>query len=223
MTDHPRVIHAVARRRALRMVEPGRNPDRVVLPDLDHFLAELGVAVALRLGEAIVIDLRLRVMVRRIARPAAGKRHDFAQHQLDFGPASCVGRRSCARSAARVRHLARDRAARSPPAAGREDARRELPAYWRSRRRSARQSVRASILTAVPAATCTQLADSSNSELALELAERQLADRGLRIRPLISSHAVSQRRRRRPGVRRRPAAALRDRSPMDCQRRVRAA
>src|SRR5687768_5146926 len=85
MTDHPGVIHAVARRCALRVVEPGWNLDRVVLPNLDDLLAELGVAVALRLGEAIVIDLVLRMVVRRVARPAAGEGHDFAEHQLDFG------------------------------------------------------------------------------------------------------------------------------------------
>ena len=48
VADHPGVVHAVAGRRALRMVVAGQDLDRVVLAHLEHLLAELGVAVALR-------------------------------------------------------------------------------------------------------------------------------------------------------------------------------
>ena len=85
VADHPGVIHAVTGRRALRMVVAGHDLDRVVLPHLEHLLAEFGVAEALRVREAVVIDLGLRMVMRRIARPAAGQRHDFAEHQVHFG------------------------------------------------------------------------------------------------------------------------------------------
>ena len=118
VADHPGVVHAVARRRALRVIEAGGNADGVVLSHLDDLLAQLRVAVALRLGEAIVIDLGLRMMMRRIARPAAGKRHDFAEHQLDFGRrvAAIEDRAHVAQRA--LADLAACRGARSAPAAG---------------------------------------------------------------------------------------------------------
>ena len=71
MPDHPRIIHAVARRRALGVIIAVEDLDGVVLPDLVHGLAEFGMAVTLGLGEAIVIDFRLRMVVRRVARPPA--------------------------------------------------------------------------------------------------------------------------------------------------------
>ena len=67
------------------MVVARANRDRVVLADLEDVLAVLGMAEALRVGETIVVDLRLRVMVRRVTRPAAGQRDDFAQHEAHFG------------------------------------------------------------------------------------------------------------------------------------------
>ena len=85
MPDHPRVVHAVAWRRALRVIVSGGDADRVVLTNLDDLVAELRVAVALRLAETVVIDLGLRMMMRRIARPAAGQSHDLAEDELDDG------------------------------------------------------------------------------------------------------------------------------------------
>src|SRR5258707_1002756 len=43
-----------------------------------------GIAEAARIGEAVVVDLRLRMMMRRIARPAPRHGDDLAQHQLDL-------------------------------------------------------------------------------------------------------------------------------------------
>src|SRR5262245_20135757 len=57
MPDHPGIVHAVTGCGALRMIETGWNRDRVILPDLDDALADLGMAIALGAREAIVIDL----------------------------------------------------------------------------------------------------------------------------------------------------------------------
>src|SRR5688500_9394389 len=65
MPDHPRVVHAVTWRRALRVIVSGGDADRVVVTNLDDLVAELRVAVALRLAETVVIDLGLCMMMRR--------------------------------------------------------------------------------------------------------------------------------------------------------------
>ena len=85
VADHPGVVHAVAGRGDLRMVVAGQDPDRVVLAHLEDVVAVLGVAETLRVREAVVVDLRLRMVVRRVARPAAGQRDDLAEHEADLG------------------------------------------------------------------------------------------------------------------------------------------
>ena len=47
--------------------------DRIIIADFEYRLAEFGVSIALRLRKPVVIDLRLGVMVRRIAGPAASR------------------------------------------------------------------------------------------------------------------------------------------------------
>ena len=129
-------------------------------------------------------------MVRRIARPAAGKRHDLAEHQLDLRrrvgaieDRAHVAQRASADLPATARLVRAPARARTPAP--------RTAAGWRSRRPSARSRSRAVILTLVPAATCTQLADSSNSELRSNANDRSPAVPATL--PLISSHAVSHR------------------------------
>src|SRR4029077_16173494 len=85
MADDPAVIHAIARGGTLGMVEARGDAHRVEGADLQHVVAELGMAVAFRPGEAIVVDLGLGMMMGRIARPAAGEGDDLAQDQLGRG------------------------------------------------------------------------------------------------------------------------------------------
>src|SRR5688500_8105146 len=59
VTDDPGVVHAVSRGSHLRMGVTGQDFDRVELPNREHLLAQLGVAVSLPLGEAVVIYLGL--------------------------------------------------------------------------------------------------------------------------------------------------------------------
>ena len=80
--DDPRVVHAVAGRRDLGVVVGAEDLHRIELPDPQHGLAKLGVPVSLRRGEPVVIDLRLGVMVRRVARPPARHGDHLAQHQI---------------------------------------------------------------------------------------------------------------------------------------------
>ena len=72
VTDNPEVVHPVARGRDLGMVLPIADEERVVLAHLVHVLAELRVAVALWTSEAVMMDLRVGMMVGRVARPSAG-------------------------------------------------------------------------------------------------------------------------------------------------------
>src|SRR5258708_8077381 len=53
MADDPAVIHAIARRGALGMVEARGDAHRVEGPDLHHLLAELRMAIAFPPGAAI--------------------------------------------------------------------------------------------------------------------------------------------------------------------------
>ena len=57
---------------------------------LHDIVAEFGVTVAIGIGEAVVVDFRLIVVVRRIARPAAGIIDDFAEHEIGFRPGGAV-------------------------------------------------------------------------------------------------------------------------------------
>ncbi len=69
----------------MRVVEARGNAHGIERPDLQDVVAELGMAIALGPGEAIVVDLGLGVMMGWIARPAAGEGDDLAQHQLGRG------------------------------------------------------------------------------------------------------------------------------------------
>ena len=66
------------------MITARGNVDAVEGAYLHHVVAELGVAVTSGTREPVVIDLRLRVVMRRVARPSAGKGHHFTEHQLRF-------------------------------------------------------------------------------------------------------------------------------------------
>ena len=72
MTDHPRVVHTVAGGGTLRVVVARLDADRVVGANLDDRFTQLRVPIALGRREAIVVQLGLRMVVRRVAGPAAG-------------------------------------------------------------------------------------------------------------------------------------------------------
>src|SRR5689334_6979899 len=65
MPDHSGIVHAIDEAGALRMIRTGWNRDRVVFPDLDDTLADLGMTVTFRARKSVMIDLGLRMMVRR--------------------------------------------------------------------------------------------------------------------------------------------------------------
>src|SRR5436190_15212465 len=83
--DHPGIVHAITGCGALRMIKSGWNRDRVILPDLHDALADLGMAVTFRARKPVVVDLGLRMVVRRIARPPPLQGDDFAEHQIGIG------------------------------------------------------------------------------------------------------------------------------------------
>ena len=88
MADDPGVIHAIARCRALCVILFIEDLHRVVVANLENGFTEFRVAIALRLRESVVIDFRLRMMMRRIAGPTALKCYDFAEYQL--GISGCI-------------------------------------------------------------------------------------------------------------------------------------
>src|SRR4026208_2127760 len=104
MPDHPRGVHAIAWRRALRVIVSGGDADRVVLTNLHDLVTQLRVAVALRLAETAVIDLGLRMMMRRGARPATQRRGAVARRRAEtvvIDPGLRMMMRRVARPAAR--------------------------------------------------------------------------------------------------------------------------
>ena len=78
MTDHPAVPHRVAGRCDLRVHIAARDLRPAVVLDLKGVVADERCAEALRLVELIGVYLRLRMVVRDVARPAARRIHDLA-------------------------------------------------------------------------------------------------------------------------------------------------
>jgi len=81
MTNGPDIQHRVPGRGALRVVVTGLDTQRIAVTDLVDVVAVFGVAVSVIGTKAIVIQLGLRMMVRRIAGPAPGQIDDFADDQ----------------------------------------------------------------------------------------------------------------------------------------------
>ena len=71
MADHPYIIHCVARSRDLLMVVAVGYRAICAVGALENVVSVKAGAEALRRIELIVINLGLRMMVRRIARPSA--------------------------------------------------------------------------------------------------------------------------------------------------------
>ena len=90
VADDPDVVHPIAGSRDLGMGHAVEDLDRVVAPHPVDVVPQLGVAVALGQREAVVVDLRLRVMVGRVARPPAGIVDDLAQDEVGLPPVGVV-------------------------------------------------------------------------------------------------------------------------------------
>ena len=71
MADHPYIIHCVARSRNLLVVVAVGDRALCAVGALENVVSFEACAEALRRIELIVINLGLRMMVRRIARPSA--------------------------------------------------------------------------------------------------------------------------------------------------------
>src|SRR5687767_4368789 len=63
VADDPGVIHTVSWRRDLRVGVLGWDLESVVLPYGVHLVSELGMAIPLGVGESVVINLRLGMVV----------------------------------------------------------------------------------------------------------------------------------------------------------------
>ena len=66
MADHPTVVHAVARRGTLRVIIEIQYFYCVELSDFKDIIPQFSMAVTLFLGETIVIDFRLSMVMRRV-------------------------------------------------------------------------------------------------------------------------------------------------------------
>ena len=80
--DHPDIEHRVARRGILRMGQTARNHRDAVVRDFIDVLTHEAAAEALRMIKFVEVDLRLRMMMRRIAAPNTRKVGDFSQHHV---------------------------------------------------------------------------------------------------------------------------------------------
>ena len=72
----------MARRSGLGMGLTNCNKYRVILPELEYVIAQLGKAKPVFREELVKIYLGLRVMMRRIAGPLARKAYDFSQDKV---------------------------------------------------------------------------------------------------------------------------------------------
>src|SRR3954451_3815166 len=61
MPDDPGIVHGVARRGDLGMVD-AEDLDGIVVPDLEHGLAQLGMAIALGPVETVMVNFGLRMV-----------------------------------------------------------------------------------------------------------------------------------------------------------------
>ena len=85
MADRPEIPERVARGGAVGMGETRGDEHGVVVLYLHHVVAELAVAESVfRIG-LVVIDLRLGVMVGRIAAPLARETDDLAENEVRVG------------------------------------------------------------------------------------------------------------------------------------------
>ena len=64
MADHPTIIHAVARRCALCVIIEIQYFYCIELPDFKDIISQFSMAVTLLLGETIMIDFRLSMVMR---------------------------------------------------------------------------------------------------------------------------------------------------------------
>ena len=67
MADHPAVVHGIAGRRYLGMCLPAADMGAASILNAEHIIADVAGAKALRTLIAVIINLRLRMMMRRIA------------------------------------------------------------------------------------------------------------------------------------------------------------
>jgi hypothetical protein len=101
MANNPEVPHRVPWGGDLRMVLIVRNEERVPIVQLIRLRPQRRHAEALRREEPIVVNFRLRMMVRGVARPAARQVDVFAKDEV--GPGGIVlveygADNACARS-----------------------------------------------------------------------------------------------------------------------------
>lgn len=82
MADSPEVVHPISGRCDLRVIICPGYFDGLSIAHFEHVIADLGMSVALRLRESIVIDLGLRMMMGRIAGPTARAVDHFPYDQL---------------------------------------------------------------------------------------------------------------------------------------------
>ena len=82
MPYHPQVIYGMARRSSLGMGLTSSYEYRVILPEFECVIAQLGKAEPVFRTELVKIYLGLGMVVGRIARPLAGKANDLAKYKV---------------------------------------------------------------------------------------------------------------------------------------------